>query len=71
MKQFTQLLFFILLSSTIQLFASEINRNDTIGKFNEITDIELRLKNLQDSTKELQVDEIISQDTIITSQDTI
>lgn len=72
MKQFTQLLFFILLSSTIQLFASEINRNDTIGKFNEITDIELRLKKLQDTTNKSTPSEIIMpKDTIVILEDTV
>ena len=71
MKQFTQLLLFILLSSALQLSASEINRNDTIGKFNEITDIELRLKNLQDTTKRLTATDTMSQDTVIIPQDTI
>ena len=68
MKQFTQLLLLIFLFSTIQLSANEINRNDTIGKFNEITDIELRLKRLQDSTNESTADKIVSQDTVIIPQ---
>ncbi len=48
MKQFTQLLVLILiLSGHFSLSASNFHRNDTIGKFNEITDIEIQLKNLQ------------------------
>ena len=71
MKQFTQLLLLILLLSNIQLSANEINRNDTIGKFNEITDIELRLKRLQDSLNELTLEKVVTQDTVIIKQDSI
>ena len=43
MKQFTQLLVLILiLSGHFSLSASNFHRNDTIGKFNEITDIEIQ-----------------------------
>ena len=69
MKQFTQLLLFILLSSALQLSASEINRNDTIGKFNEITDIELRLKKLLDNPQQSTTTKNVSQDTPIFPQE--
>ncbi len=51
MKQFTKLLVLIILSAHFPLSASKTHRNDTIGKFNEITDIEMQLRNLQDTTK--------------------
>ncbi|HTN68856.1 MAG TPA: DUF3078 domain-containing protein [Dysgonamonadaceae bacterium] len=74
MKQFTQLVVIVLLLSTLQLSASNIHSNDTIGKFNEITDIELRLQNLKVSTELSDTPDrhaVASRDTVITIQDTI
>ena len=59
MNQFTQLLVLIFLSSNLHLSAAEINRTDTIGKFNEVTDIELRIKNLTDTTQTFAFQDII------------
>ena len=59
MNQFTQLLVLIFLSSNLHLSAAEINRTDTIGKFNEVTDIELRIKNLTDTTQTFASQDII------------
>ena len=67
MKRFPQFLILILLSTNLHLSASNINRNDTIGKFNEVTDIELRLKTLLDTTQTSNIREIELQNTIITS----
>ena len=70
MKQFSQLLALIIISSSLHLSASTIHRNDTIGKFDVITDIELLLKNLQDtmSTQDLILN---AQDVLFVPQDTI
>ena len=65
MNQFTQLLVLILLSSNLHLSASEINKTDTIGKFNEVTDIELRIKKVTDTTKTYSAQDILLQDTIL------
>ena len=65
MNQFTQLLVFILLATSLHLSASEINRTDTIGKFNEVTDIELRIKKMTDSTQTHPSQDILLQDTIL------
>ena len=67
MKQFTQLLVLILLSSHLQISATTIHRNDTIGKFNEITDIETQLKNLLDTVNTEERDVTSEQDTIVKS----
>ena len=71
MKQFTHLLVLILLSVHLSLSASSFHRNDTIGKFNEVTDIEMRLKSLQNNTKNSNNEKITSrQDTTFKSTDT-
>ena len=70
MKQFFQLLLLIVLSSSLHLSASTIHRNDTIGKFDDITDIDLLLKNLLD-TMSTQDNLINIQDTIFVPQDSI
>ena len=62
MNQFTQLLVLILLSSNLYLSASEINKTDTIGKFNEVTDIELRIKKVTDTTQTYSAQDILLQD---------
>ena len=67
MKQFTQLLVLILLSSHFQISATTIHRNDTIGKFNEVTDIETQLKNLLDTVKTANQNVTSDQDTIVKS----
>lgn len=64
MKQFPQFIILILLSTNLHLSASNFNRNDTIGKFNEVTDIELRLKTLLDTTQTSNILEVELQDTI-------
>ena len=66
MKQFTQLLVLILFSTNLHLSASSFHRNDTIGKFDEVTDIESRLKNLLDTTQTSEMREIELQDPIQT-----
>ena len=79
MKQFTQFLVLIILSSYIQLSASNSHRIDTIGKFNEVTDIEMRLKSLQgtdfisnENKRTIQKDTIVkSNDSIVLLPDTI
>lgn len=63
MKKFSQLLVLIILLSSLNLSASNIHRNDTIGKLDDITDIEILLKNLLDSMS--------TQDIVINTQDTI
>lgn len=50
MNRFTQLLISIFIASSFHLSASEFNRTDTIGKFNEVTDIELRIKEMADAS---------------------
>lgn len=64
MNQFTQLLVLIFLSSNLHLSAAEINRTDTIGKFNEVTDIELRIKNLTDTTQTFASQDIVLPDSV-------
>jgi len=64
MKQFTQLLVFILLSTNLHLSASVFHRTDTIDKFNEVTDIELRLKNLLDTAQISDINILLMEDTI-------
>ena len=64
MKQFTQLLVLILLSTSLHLSATGLNRIDTIGKFNEVTDIELRIKKLLDTDQPSENNYVESQDTI-------
>lgn len=64
MKQFTQLLVLILLSTNLHLSASGFHRNDTIDKFNEVTDIELLLKAISDTTRTSEIAESEFQDTI-------
>src|SRR5690554_1991863 len=72
MKQFAQLLFLIILSSYFQLSASNFHRIDTIGKFNEVTDIEMRLKNLQDTDRALNENKTtLTQEAIVRSKDSI
>ncbi|MDD4728592.1 MAG: DUF3078 domain-containing protein [Dysgonamonadaceae bacterium] len=71
MKQFTQLLFLALLSSTLHLSASHVNKNDTIGKFDEITDIELLLRSLQDTTETSISNEVVTADTIRIKMDSV
>lgn len=65
MNQFTQLLVLILLSSNLNLSASEVNRTDTLGKFNEVTDIELRIRKITDTTQMYPSQDIVLQDTIL------
>ena len=65
MKQFTQLLVLILLSAHFHVSASNINRNDTISKFNEITDIEAQLRNILDTVKTPNQKVVSKQDTTI------
>ena len=70
MKQFTQLLVLIILSSYIPLSASNFHRIDTIGKFNEVTDIEMRLKSLQGTDLISNENKrTIQKDTIVKSND--
>lgn len=72
MNQFTQLLVLIILSSSLHVSASELNRNDTIGKFNEVTDIELRIKKLTESAKRSDSQDnikIANQDSIVLGND--
>lgn len=57
MKQFTQLLVLVLLSGHFHLSASEIHKHDTIGMFNEITDIEVQLRNIHNATQNSKVNE--------------
>ncbi|NLZ95259.1 MAG: DUF3078 domain-containing protein [Bacteroidales bacterium] len=52
MNQFSQLLILIFITSSLHLSASEINKTDTTGTFNEITDIELRIKQITEDVKE-------------------
>ncbi len=69
MNQFKQLLVLIILSSNLHLSASVVNKTDTIGKFNEVTDIELRIKELTDTVKMAINDEDVAyHDTIILVQ---
>lgn len=71
MKQLTNLLVLIILSAHFPLSATNFHRNDTIGKFNEITDIEMRLKSLQDTTKNSNKEKLTTkQDTAFKSIDT-
>lgn len=65
MKQFSQFLVLILLSAHFHVSASNINRNDTISKFNEITDIEAQLRNILDTAKTPNQKVISTQDTTI------
>lgn len=65
MKQFTLLLALILLSAHFHISASNTLRNDTIGKFNEITDIELQIRNLLENANAPDNEIIPSQDTLI------
>lgn len=51
MKQFTQLLVLVFLSVHFHLSASGIHKHDTIGMFNEITDIEVQLRNIHNITQ--------------------
>lgn len=69
MNQFTQLLVLVLLSFNLHLSASEVNRTDTIGKFNEVTDIELRLKKLLDTPEKSDTSLRVLEDTIRGIQD--
>ncbi len=72
MNQFTQFVLLIFLAFSLQLSASELNRTDTIGKFNEITDIELRIKSLLDTTETSKSQKIAFQDTIrVIGQDSV
>lgn len=64
MKQFTQILVLMLLTANLHLSASALNRNDTIGKFNEVTDIELRIKRLLNTDQTSQNNDTELQDTI-------
>ena len=65
MNQFTQLLILIFTTSSLHLSASETHRTDTIGRFNEITDIELRIKNITEDTKGTDSLVVVLQDTIL------
>lgn len=64
MKQFTQLLVLILLSTNLHLSAAALQMNDTIGKFNEVTDVELRIKKLLDTDQSSENNKVQLQDTI-------
>lgn len=66
MKQFTQLFILVILSATFHLSASNVQRADTIGKFNEVTDIELRIKNMLDTTQTVDTLKESFQDTVST-----
>lgn len=72
MNQFTQFILLIFSAFSLQLSASELNRTDTIGKFNEVTDIELRIKSLLDTTETSNSHDIAFQDTTrVMEQDSI
>ena len=59
MNQFTQLLILIFIASSLHLSASDFNKTDTIGKFHEVTDIELRIKKISDENVLPQLKECI------------
>ncbi len=65
MNRFTQLLISIFIASSFHLSASEFNRTDTIGKFNEVTDIELRIKEMADASIGSDSLDIVLQDSIL------
>ena len=65
MNQFTQLLILIFIASSLHLSASETHKTDTIGTFNEITDIELRIKSMAEDIKESDSLVVVVQDSIL------
>ena len=65
MNQFTQLLILIFIASSLHLSASEFNEPDTIGKFNEVTDIELRIKKIANKAEESVTHNLIQQDSVL------
>ena len=67
MNQFTQFLIIVFLASNIHLSASEIHKADTIGKFNEVTDIELRIKKMASESIKPDSLAVVLQDTVPTS----
>lgn len=66
MNQFiTQLLILIFIVSSLHLSASEVHKTDTTGTFNEITDIELRIKEIADEAMESDSMTVVVQDSIL------
>ena len=75
MNQFTRLLILIFIVSGFSLSASEAYRVDTTATFNEITDIELRLKEIANEVKKSDSITVVVQDStlvpVYTDVDTI
>ena len=65
MNQFTRLLILIFIASGFSLSASEAHRVDTTATFNEITDIELRLKEIADDVKKSDSLTVVLQDSTL------
>lgn len=65
MNQFAKLLILIFIASSLRLSASEMNRVDTIGKFNEVTDIELRIKKIANEAKVADSLTVVLQDSVL------
>ena len=65
MNQFTKLLILIFIASNFHLSASDICRVDTIGKFNEVTDIELRIKKIANEAKVSDSLAVVLQDSVL------
>ena len=65
MNQFAKLLILIFIASSLRLSASEMNRVDTIGKFNEVTDIELRIKKIANEAKVADSLAVVLQDSVL------
>lgn len=65
MNQFAKLLILIFIGSSLHMSASEIHRADTIGKFNEVTDIELRIKKITDEAKVSDSLAVVLQDSVL------
>lgn len=65
MNQFTPLLIVLFIASNLHLSASEIHKTDTIGKFNEVTDIELRIKQIAEDAQKSDSLTVVLQDSVL------